>query len=272
MPLPLLKVRLLLREQISNQSAPEDYGSGRMTKSVVTLARPTCRETKMNKFWIGLVCTALAACQNQGPLDVANVTEEEANEACARADIKDQVLDEVLRSRVASNIGKNGLLMLVDENGLITEAAVESLKQRSSVESAQGKKASNVQMDCTVNLVTTVSDDDDTPVEFRGVKFSIMDVDGEDNYRIVTDKASFFRNVFVDGMSKAQWDGQKQAEAEMAVQAETEAEQAAVEAQAEADDAAVYSEEQAQSEQAAEADREKAENADAQEYYANERK
>ena len=224
----------------------------------------------MNKLWIGLATLALGACQNQQPLDVANVTEEEANEACARADIKDQVLDEVLRSQVASNIGKNGFLMLFDENGVITETAVESLKQRSSVDNARGKKASNIQMDCTINLVTTVSDDDDTPVEFRGIKFSIMDVEGEDNYRIVTDKGSFFRNLFVDGMPKVQWDAQKQAEAEMAVQDEVDAEQAAIEATAEAEDAAVYSQEQAQREQAVEADHERAENADAQEYYAKE--
>jgi hypothetical protein len=223
----------------------------------------------MNKIWIGIMLTALAACQNQESLDVANVTAEEANEACARADIKDQVLDEVLRSRVASNLGQNALLILFDENGVITEAAVESLKQRSSVENAEGKKASNIQMECSINLMTTVSENDDTPVEFRDIKFSIMDVEGEDNYRIVTDKGSFFRNLFVGGMPKAQWDAQKQAEADMAVQAEAEAEQAKIDAQAEQEDAAVYSEEQAQREQAAEADQQEAENADAQEYYAN---
>lgn len=123
---------------------------------------------------------------------------------CARADIKDAVLDSFARSFTGKNAN---ILALLDSTGTISEALIESFKTRTTIEAPQGV-ADGQQINCTVTIATTNSEKDPTPVEFRAVKYALVpNADG--TYRIITEKGTFFRQVFINGMPKDAWDTQQ---------------------------------------------------------------
>lgn len=161
-----------------------------------------------------------------------NAPQEEA--LCARADVKDKVLDAFARSFTGNN---GSLLALFDGTGAISETLVEDFKVRSTIENEQGQ-SDGQQINCTVTVATTESQKDPTPIEFREVRFALVP-NGDATYQVIPEKGSFFKKVFIDGVSKAEWDRQKSeaAAAEKAAAEEerirlSEAEQAEAEAKA----------------------------------------
>jgi hypothetical protein len=167
------------------------------------------------------VITLLVACQQSDnstegkPLiDIANT---DLVQLCERADLQDSVLDIFVEAMFKRNVTNAGLLGSFYNQGLSEEKA----RQETSIENARAKRHSTDQVDCTVDFVNDVSSDNAgiSEVKFADAQYSLIQ-QPDNSYQVVPKKASFFANIFIDGISREAWKAQAQREAQSAREAD----------------------------------------------------
>jgi hypothetical protein len=163
----------------------------------------------------------LSACQKAedptaGKL-LADIPNADLVRLCERADLQDVVLNYFVEAVFKRNVANAGLLGSLYDQGL----SEEKIRQQTSIENVRAERHSTEQVDCTADFVSDVSSED---VGFGEVKFAdaqyALIQQPDNSYQVVPKKASFFANIFLDGVGRDIWIAERRRTEQSAQEAE----------------------------------------------------
>lgn len=166
----------------------------------------------------------LSACQKTDDptagKSLADIPNADLVKLCERADLQDVALSYFVEAVFKRNAANAGLLGSLDDQGL----SEEKIRQETSVENVRAERHSAEQVDCIVDFVSDVSSEDVgfSEAKFADAQYSLIQ-QPDSSYQVVPKKASFFANIFLDGVGRDIW----MAERQRAEQSAREAEEAA---------------------------------------------
>jgi hypothetical protein len=169
---------------------------------------------------ISVVALLVGCGRADGPTEgkpLADISKTDLVQLCERADLQDIVLDIFVEAMFKRNVANAGFFGSMYDQGLSEEKA----RQETSIENARAKRHSTDQVDCTVDFVSDVASDSSgiSEVKFADARYSLIR-QPDNTYQVVPKKASFFANVFIDGISAEAWKAQAQLDTQDAREAE----------------------------------------------------
>lgn len=172
---------------------------------------------EMLKFGAVSAAVLLVACQRDADSTdgkaIADIANADLVQLCERADLQDVVLDIFVEAGFKRSMANTGFAGPIYDQSL----SEEKIRQETSIENARAKRHSTDQVDCTVDFVADVSSDDKgmSEVKFADAQYSLIQ-QPDNSYQVVPKKATFFANVFIDGMSRDAWNAEMQRRAQSA--------------------------------------------------------
>ena len=139
---------------------------------------------------------------------------------CERADLQDVALDYFVEAVFKRNKANAGLLGSLYDQGL----SEEKIRQETSIDNVRAERHSAEQVDCKVDFVSDVSSEDVgfSEAKFADAQYSLI-LQPDSSYQVVPKKASFFANIFLDGVGRDIWIAERQRTEQSAQEAESAA-------------------------------------------------
>lgn len=163
----------------------------------------------------------LSACQKTDDptagKSLADIPNADLVRLCERADLQDVVLNYFVESVFKRNVANAGILGSLYDQGL----SEEKIRQETSIENVRAERHSTEQVDCIVDFVSDVSSEDVgfSEAKFADAQYSLIQ-QPDSSYQVVPKKASFFANIFLDGVGRDIWIAERQSTAQSAREAE----------------------------------------------------
>ncbi len=166
----------------------------------------------------------LSACQKTDDptagKSLADIPNADLVKLCERADLQDVALGYFVEAVFKRNAANAGLLGSLDDQGL----SEEKIRQETSIENVRAERHSAEQVDCKVDFVSDVSSEDVgfSEAKFADAEYSLIQ-QPDSSYQVVPKKASFFANIFLDGVGRDIWIAERQSTAQSARETEVAA-------------------------------------------------
>ena len=166
----------------------------------------------------------LSACQKTDDptagKSLADISNADLVKLCERADLQEVALDYFVEAVFKRNAANAGLLGSLYDQGL----SEEKIRQETSIDNVRAERHSAEQVDCIVDFVSDVSSEDVgfTEAKFADAQYSLIQ-QPDSSYQVVPKKASFFANIFLDGVGRDIWIAERQRTEQSAREAEVAA-------------------------------------------------